>query len=186
MTLEKEGLRDTSVHESGHAITFDALGEQVQRVSILPLESGEQQLEGHTLLSGGVEKKRPVLTGIAGTLAGPAASLYLCQFPNGPTAVSAFRSDQLSLKSLFTQQESCQEWSHFWLRLQRFLQSWEQHWVIANREVIFRFAEQLEELKSLESNELRDALAIAWQGNKPNSERLKDEIRCAWNALDHV
>ena len=69
-----EDLERVAIHEAGHALMFDALEVPIELVTVEPSEV--LKFDGHVRLA---SDSNNVLSVLAGTMAGPAASFYIVE-----------------------------------------------------------------------------------------------------------
>ena len=170
-------MSELAIHEAGHAIMFDALGVPIEFVTITAGCFGENaSLEGCVKLENDCTPDTLV---IPGTLAGPGASFYIAGVPPNLDAVLAYRSDQITLRTIHKNQKDAGTYDVFWARLNQFLNSWLRTWLIQNRSVILRLARRLEETGTLRAVELRQALELAWDSSKPDIHAVRSDMLTA-------
>ena len=173
-------MTEVAIHEAGHAIIFDALGIPMEFVTIAAGCDGEEaQFEGCVKLKNDIN---PVCDVILATLAGPGASFYIAGICPDSNATVTYRSDQRVLMQIHKDQKAAGTYNDFWLRLQQFLAGWIKSWLLNHKGIVLRFAEFLEEQRTLRGEKLRQALDSVWGSSKPNVETFRSEAREALRA----
>jgi hypothetical protein len=176
---------NVAIHESAHAIMFDALGEKLELVTVIPCVAAGHDLEGCTVLAGDESAWRSPLAGIPGALAGPAASIYIAgesleRFTDGD-----FHTDEKLLISMFDQQGNGGDFEDYKSKIHRSLNEWVRPWILDHREVIMSFAEHLEKAHSLKGESLTHAISVAWSGRqRPSADDLKANFEKFWQGID--
>jgi hypothetical protein len=168
----------TAIHEAAHAMFFDAVGIPLLRVSVACDE----------LLEGCVKTAMELQTwaGVPGTLAGPAASFYICN-EVADRDLSGFPTDRKMLIELRLRDNPEETHEVYWRRVRGLLEGWVRSWVTAQKDSICRLAGTLETHKTLEGQTLSEALKHAWACDKPDISKLVDEVKAIVNqALTEV
>jgi hypothetical protein len=158
---------------------FDALGIEIERVSIEPLgHSDGTSLEGHVLLKNASNHVEVV---VLGTVAGPIASYKLAGF-NG--SLETFRTDYMTLKRVYEQSvEESRSFGDFWKDVQQLAGGWVSSILAQYQGPIMRLAKILEQHKTLQGRTLEEALAAAWKASKPNPDEICKDAQKALTAI---
>jgi hypothetical protein len=168
-----EEVEAIAVHEAGHALMFDALGVPIELVTVVP--SDVLKFDGHIRLA---SESNNVVAVLAGTMAGPAASFYIVR-DLSPESHKKFASDQKLIQDMHEAEEDIEPFDRVWQRIQFFMQSWLQGWILAHQGPIRNFASALVKAKTLSGPALGEALGTAWDGGRPDPDALRKELLAA-------
>ena len=69
----------------------------------------------------------------------------------------------------------------YWRRIRGLLEGWVRSWVTAQKDSICRLAATLETHKTLDGQSLSEALNNAWASDKPDTNKLVDEVKAIVN-----
>lgn len=170
-------MTEVAIHESGHAMMFDALGAPIEFVTIIEGCCGERpSFEGCVKLQ---RECNPAYVVLAGTLAGPGASFFIAGVVPNEGAIEKYQSDQKVLQQIHRDQKDAGTYEEFWLLLNQFLAVWMRSWLVNRKHVILRFANLLQAADTLHGDELRRALESAWASSKPDVQDFQKEVQDA-------
>lgn len=173
-------MTELALHEAGHAILFDALGIQIQFVTITEgCDGKEPSFEGCVALQ---RKSNPAGDVIIATLAGPGASFFIAGAVADQDSMARYKSDQRHLQQIHAEQANAGRQGEYWSCLMEFLHGPMRIWLLKNRDVILRFATMLSAARTLSGEALRKALNSAWMGRKPDMEHLRQELQAILNS----
>jgi len=122
-----------------------------------------------------------VVSVVAGTMAGPAASFYVAQ-DLAPESQRKFASDQRQMEAIHKSEKMEISFERFWQKMQFFMQGWLRTFLLRHETPIRSFASTLNASKTLSGQALQEALTAAWNGNKPNPSEVREELLGALRA----
>jgi hypothetical protein len=171
-----ESSEETAIHEAGHALMFDALKVAIELVTVEPSE--ELKFDGHVRLA---SASNNVVSVVAGTMAGPAASFYVAH-DFARESQRKFESDQRQMEAIHKSEMMEISFDHFWQKMQFFMQGWLRDFLLRYETAIRSFASTLVAHKTLSGQVLQDALIAAWNGDKPDPSEVRQELLGALRA----
>lgn len=167
---------EIAIHEAGHALMFDALEVDINLVTIEPSE--ELKFDGHVRLAC---DSNNVVSVVAGTMAGPAASFYVAH-DLALESQRKFASDRRQMEAIHKSEKMDISFDRFWQKMQFFMQGWLRDFLLRHEAPIRSFASKLVAHKTLSGQALQDALTAAWDGAKPDPGKVREELFAALGA----
>jgi len=167
-------MTELDIHESGHAIMFDALDIPMEFVTVAVGCGGEEaSLEGCVRLA---DENNPAGDIVMAALAGPGASFFIAGVAD-KDSIERYKSDQRHLQRIHADQADAGRQDEYWSRLMAFLYGPMRVWLLENRAVIVRFATMLSAAQTLRGEPLRQALDSAWSAPKPDLTLLREALQ---------
>ena len=105
---------------------FDALGVAITLATVEPSEV--LKFDGHIRLA---SESNNVISVLAGTMAGPAASFYIVKDLSHESQVK-FSSDQKVIREMHEAEGTAEPFDRTWQRIQFFMQSWLRTWLLTH------------------------------------------------------
>jgi hypothetical protein len=171
-----QSSEEIAIHEAGHALMFDALEVGIDLVTIEPSE--ELNFDGHVRLAC---DSNNVVSVVAGTMAGPAASFYVAH-DLALESQRKFASDQRQMQAIHKSENMDTSFDRFWQKMQFFMQGWLRDFLLRHETPIRSFASALVANKTLSGQALQEALNAAWSGAKPDPGKVREELLAALEA----